>query len=87
MKLVDSNSMDLVIGLDFFIGLPKEENFRVAYTYPPSLWEVILAADYWNAAVALLTDPDALISKAVANPPELDKVGAMLVILSPLSRK
>ncbi|ELU10516.1 hypothetical protein CAPTEDRAFT_156512 [Capitella teleta] len=62
-------------GLDVFIGLPKEENYRTAFAYPHeiSVIELMQAPNYWNAAVALFTDPYSIISRAVSNPPEIDK--------------
>jgi hypothetical protein len=71
-----SVSASFSAGLDIFIGLPKEENYRTAYQYPHkiSLFELLQAPHYWNAVVALFTDPYSIISRAISNPPEIDKV-------------
>ncbi len=67
--------------LDFYIGLPKEENYRCARVQPLQVvsLETLLATDYWNLALAVLFNPRSLIARVTQNPKEYSEVTVTMV--------
>ncbi|XP_077998648.1 beta-lactamase domain-containing protein 2-like [Glandiceps talaboti] len=55
-------------GIDFFVGLPKEENYRVADIVAPSIgiYQMLFYSKYRRVALQLLTQPDSLMARAMA---------------------
>ncbi|KAK2190434.1 hypothetical protein NP493_80g04028 [Ridgeia piscesae] len=59
--------------IDFYIGLPKEENYRCAKAFEFSLFssDMLIASRYYRLLYTYLTDVDSLINKQLHNPPEM----------------
>jgi len=57
--------------IDFFIGIPREELYRMARLAPPSIWDVIIRLDDWPFVEMLLTHlfkKKPLLHKVMGNP-------------------
>ena len=64
--------------IDFFIGLPRSENYRTARVVPANVlqWATVSDSKYWNAHYSMITDSGSLIRGVLKNPQEMMELDA-----------
>ena len=66
--------------IDFYIGLPRSENYRTARVVPANVfsWDIITATQYWHVNYDLIFKSGSLIKKGFSNPMEMLELDANL---------
>jgi len=75
------------LNIDFFVGIPREELYRVARMTVPTLWDVIIRLDDWSFVQLFLMQlrrgNNPLADKVLANPNWLDTSGGRFQFNNP----